>query len=87
MDIIHGDVSQATREHTLRKFREGKTKVLVATDVAARGIDIPDVDLVVQMEAPVDTDSYIHRAGRTARGGKTGRAIMFFPTDSRDSSR
>lgn len=60
---------------------------MVATDVAARGIDIPNVDLVVQMEAPMDTESYIHRAGRTARAGKTGRAIMFIPTDLRDNSK
>lgn len=55
--------------------------------MAARGIDIPNVDLVVQMEAPRDLESYIHRAGRTARAGKTGKAIMFLPTDSRDHSK
>ena len=84
IDVIHGDIVQAAREKTLRRFREGQINVLVATDVAARGIDIPNVDLVVQMEAPRDLESYIHRAGRTARAGKQGKAIMFLPTDSRD---
>lgn len=62
----------------MRKFREGKTNVLVATDVAARGIDIPNVDLVIQLEPPTESESYIHRAGRTARAGKAGKVITFY---------
>lgn len=59
--------------------------ILVATDVAARGLDIPDVDLVVQIEAPQDIESYIHRSGRTARAGKSGKCILIYkdPQDVR----
>jgi len=74
-EAIHGDVSQHMREITLKNFREGKCNVLVATDVASRGLDIPDVDLIIQMQPPNDIDSYIHRSGRTARAGKTGTCI------------
>lgn len=63
--------------HT-QSFREGLFSVLVATDVAARGLDIPEVDLVVQCEPPKDVDSYIHRSGRTGRAGRTGVSIMFY---------
>ena len=63
---------------TLKWFREGKFKVLVATDVASRGLDIPDVDLVIQLEPPKDVETYIHWAGRTARAGKKGKCITFY---------
>ena len=59
-------------------FREGKYQVLVATDVAARGLDIPEVDLVIQCEPPKDVDSYIHRSGRTGRAGRTGVSLLFY---------
>ena len=75
VQIIHGDINQAQREATLLAFRNGKIKCLVATDVAARGLDIPSVDLVIQSEPPKDIDSYIHRAGRTARVGRSGICI------------
>lgn len=80
IDVIHGDIVQTEREESIKKFIEGKTKVLVATDIAARGIDIPNVDLVIQLDVPEDIKQYIHRSGRTARAGKPGKAIMFFPT-------
>jgi len=70
VEVMHGDIAQNQREITLRRFKEGKFSVLVATDVAARGIDIPDIDLVIQVEPPKDAETYIHRAGRTARAGK-----------------
>ncbi|MCC5966230.1 MAG: DEAD/DEAH box helicase [Natronohydrobacter sp.] len=74
---IHGNKSQGQRERTLQSFREGKLKVLVATDVAARGIDIPDVRHVYNFELPEVPENYVHRIGRTARAGATGRAIAF----------
>jgi len=75
---MHGDIAQNQREVTLKRFKEHKFSVLVATDVAARGIDIPNVDLVIQVEPPKDTESYIHRSGRTARAGKIGTCITFW---------
>lgn len=78
IEVMHGDIAQNQREVTLKRFKERKFNVLVATDVAARGIDIPDVDLVIQVEPPKDAETYIHRAGRTARAGKTGTCITFW---------
>jgi ATP-dependent RNA helicase DeaD len=72
---IHGDITQMQRERTLKRFRDKQTDVLVATDVAARGLDIPDVSHVINYDVPDDPDSYIHRIGRTGRAGKEGDAI------------
>ena len=72
---IHGDLSQIMREKALAKFREGKVDVLVATDVAARGIDITDVTHVINYECPDDEKTYVHRIGRTGRAGASGIAI------------
>ena len=72
---IHGDITQQQRERTLKRFRDKQTDVLVATDVAARGLDIPDVSHVINYDVPDDPDSYVHRIGRTARAGKEGDAI------------
>jgi superfamily II DNA/RNA helicase len=72
---IHGDLSQVMREKALKKFREGKVDVLVATDVAARGIDITDVTHVINYECPDSELTYVHRIGRTGRAGATGVAI------------
>ena len=74
---IHGDLRQETRERALRAFRNGKVDVLVATDVAARGIDVDDVTHVINYECPEDDKTYIHRIGRTARAGHSGTAITF----------
>ena len=68
-EALHGDLAQSQRERALGSFRNGRAGVLVATDVAARGLDIPEVDLVVQYHLPQDPDSYIHRSGRTGRAG------------------
>lgn len=76
---LHGDLSQARRERNLAKFAEGKAAVLVATDVAARGIHVDDVDLVVQADPPDDAKAYVHRAGRTGRAGKGGRVVTVIP--------
>lgn len=68
--ILHGDIPQKQREVTMSMFKEGKIKVLVSTDVAARGLDLPFLDLVVQAEPPGDVETYVHRSGRTGRAGK-----------------
>jgi ATP-dependent RNA helicase DDX21 len=82
---LHGDVGQKQRDATLNAFRAGAFNVLVATDVAARGIDIQDVDLVIQFDPPRDVDSYVHRSGRTGRAGKTGVSVLLFnPGQARD---
>ncbi|KAJ9184644.1 hypothetical protein P3X46_004348 [Hevea brasiliensis] len=75
---IHGDRTQQEREMALRSFKSGKTPILVATDVAARGLDIPHVAHVVNFDLPNDIDDYVHRIGRTGRAGKTGLATAFF---------
>ena len=74
---LHGDMKQSLRDRVMAKFRAGNIDMLVATDVAARGIDVEDVDLVINYDVPQDIDYYIHRIGRTARAGRAGRAITF----------
>jgi superfamily II DNA/RNA helicase len=74
---IHGDLNQVAREKALKRFREGKVDVLVATDVAARGIDVTGVTHVINYECPDDDKTYVHRIGRTGRAGATGIAITF----------
>ncbi|GGM83927.1 hypothetical protein GCM10010106_33210 [Thermopolyspora flexuosa] len=74
---VHGDLGQGQREQALRAFRNGKVDVLVATDVAARGIDIDDVTHVVNYDCPQDEKTYVHRIGRTGRAGRTGTAVTF----------
>jgi superfamily II DNA/RNA helicase len=74
---VHGDLGQGQRERALRAFRNGKVDVLVATDVAARGLDVDDVTHVVNYECPEDDKAYLHRTGRTGRAGRTGIAVTF----------
>lgn len=74
---IHGNKSQSEREYALEEFREGRRNVLVATDVAARGLDIPNVLWVIQFDLPSNSDDYVHRIGRTGRRGNVGTAISF----------
>jgi ATP-dependent RNA helicase DDX21 len=82
---LHGDVGQKQRDATLNAFRAGAFNVLVATDVAARGIDIKDVDLVVQFSPPREVDTYVHRSGRTGRAGQSGVSVLLFdPRQARD---
>jgi ATP-dependent RNA helicase DeaD len=76
-DRLHGDISQQLRERTLRRFRDGSIELLIATDVAARGLDIDDIDIVFNYEIPQDPEDYVHRIGRTGRAGRAGRAISF----------
>lgn len=82
-EALHGDISQHQRERTLNGFRQGKFTVLVATDVAARGLDIPNVDLIIHYELPNDPETFVHRSGRTGRAGKEGTAILMFTGSQR----
>ena len=75
VDSLHGDMTQKIRDKVMNKFRNGNINILVASDVAARGIDVSDINLVVNFDTPHDKDYYIHRIGRTARAGKNGHAF------------
>lgn len=76
-DGLHGDMTQKQRDRVMGKFRKGQIEILVATDVAARGIDVEDVEAVFNYDVPNDDEYYVHRIGRTGRAGKTGRAFTF----------
>jgi superfamily II DNA/RNA helicase len=78
---IHGDKSQSQREKALARFDAGHVETLVATDVAARGIDVSDVSHVINFDAPADRDTYVHRIGRTGRAGRTGVGVTFYMHD------
>jgi superfamily II DNA/RNA helicase len=80
---IHGDRSQAQRQKAIDSFRSGKVKVLVATDIAARGLDIPLVELVINFDLPEAKEDYVHRIGRTGRAGATGEALSFVTPEER----
>lgn len=73
--ILHGDIQQKLRDVVFKSFREGKLKCLIATNVAARGLDLPKIDLIIQLSPPEDIDFYIHRSGRTGRAGNEGTCI------------
>ena len=77
-EVLHGDIARAQRERTLQRFRDNRFTVLIATDVAARGLDISDVDLVIHYELPNDVESFVHRCGRTGRAGQQGAAIAMY---------
>ncbi|MBF0435702.1 MAG: DEAD/DEAH box helicase [Magnetococcales bacterium] len=83
VEAIHGNKSQNARTEALRKFKAGQIRVLVATDIAARGIDIREVSHVINFDMPLEPENYIHRVGRTARAGRTGVAISFCDTSER----
>ena len=78
---LHGDLSQVQRDRVMKKFREGRIDVLIATDVAARGIDIDDITHVINYDIPQDHESYVHRIGRTGRAGQQGVSISFVSED------
>jgi ATP-dependent RNA helicase RhlE len=86
-NAIHGNKSQAQRERALAQFRSGEARVLIATDIAARGIDIPGVSHVVNFDLPDVPEQYVHRIGRTARAGATGIAIAFCSDEERGNLR
>jgi ATP-dependent RNA helicase RhlE len=83
-DAIHGNKSQSARTKAIKDFKTGKIKVLVATDIAARGIDIDNISHVINFELPNEPESYVHRIGRTARAGAKGTAISFCAAEERD---
>lgn len=83
---LHGDMAQTKRMEALDAFRKGETNLLVATDVAARGLDIPNVGLVVNYSFPLTIEDYVHRIGRTGRGGKDGKSITYFTGDNHERS-
>jgi ATP-dependent RNA helicase DeaD len=85
-ESIHGDLRQSQRNTVMSKFRNGNTNILVATDVAARGIDVEDVDAVFNYDLPMDFEYYVHRIGRTGRAGKSGKAFSF-TTGRNDSAK
>jgi ATP-dependent RNA helicase DeaD len=74
---LHGDMKQSQRDRVMGGFRKGSIEILIATDVAARGIDVEDVDMVINFDVPQDVEYYVHRIGRTGRAGKSGRAVTF----------
>jgi ATP-dependent RNA helicase RhlE len=84
---MHGDKTQSQRERALDRFERGKVLTLVATDVAARGIDVANVELVVNYDAPEDREAYVHRVGRTGRAGRSGASVSFVLADQADEMR
>jgi ATP-dependent RNA helicase RhlE len=86
-ESIHGDKSQVQRTMALENFKAGKARVLVATDVAARGLDIEAVSHVINFDLPVEAETYVHRIGRTARAGAGGDAVSFCSRDEKDALR
>jgi len=82
-DAIHGDLRQRERDRVMKAFRSGKSRIMVATDIAARGLDIPQIKHVINYELPQCTDDYVHRIGRTARAGAEGNALCLVSPDDR----
>lgn len=81
VDCLHGDLSQAERNHIMQRFKAGEINVLVATDVAARGIDVSDVDAVINYDVPEENEHYTHRIGRTGRAKREGASYLFYTKD------
>ena len=82
-ETIHGDKEQTDRLQVMKRFKSGEFKILIATDVSARGIDIPNVDFVVNYDLPEKPENYVHRVGRTGRADKKGIAVSFCSNDER----
>ncbi|MGB0388532.1 MAG: DEAD/DEAH box helicase [Ardenticatenaceae bacterium] len=82
-EAMHGDMSQAHRESVINRLRNGLVEIVVATDVAARGLDVEHISHVINYDIPYDTESYVHRIGRTGRAGRTGKAILFVSSRQR----
>ena len=83
-DTIHSDKLQEERERTMQRFRKGDVKILIATDVSARGIDIPNVEYVINYDLPETAENYVHRVGRTGRGSQKGQAVSFCSTEEKE---
>ncbi|HWG90793.1 MAG TPA: DEAD/DEAH box helicase, partial [Candidatus Thermoplasmatota archaeon] len=85
-DALHGNLSQTARDRVMQQFRDGEVKILVATDVAARGIDVAELTHVIQVDVPTVAEDYMHRTGRTGRAGREGRAFLFVgPEEEREA--
>merc|ERR1719424_942486 len=84
---MHGDKDQHERDQVLREFKEGKTPIMVATDVAARGLDVKEVMVVINFDFPNNVEDYVHRIGRTGRAGKKGTAVTFFTSKAGKNAR
>jgi ATP-dependent RNA helicase RhlE len=84
VDSIHGDKSQDLRQEALQKFKKGEINILIATDVAARGIDVKNIDTVINFDVPNISETYVHRIGRTGRAGQNGSAFSFCSADEKD---
>lgn len=82
-EALHGDMSQAAREQVVRRMKGGKLELIVATDIAARGLDIEGISHVINFDSPTDVEGYVHRIGRTGRAGRSGKAILFVSTRER----
>lgn len=80
-EAIHGDKTQGARQRALANFKSGKTRVMVATDIAARGLDIQELSMVINYDLPAEAETYVHRIGRTGRAGHSGRALSFCSTE------
>ena len=78
---LHGDMDQGRRDRVVQEFRDGKLDILIATNVAARGLDIPEITHVVNFDFPQNSEEYVHRIGRTGRAGRDGKAITFVCED------
>lgn len=85
--MLHGDVKQRDRERVYADFKSGKVLKVVATNVAARGLDFPNIEMVIQVEPPKCVESYIHRSGRTGRAGKEGKCVVLLQRRDRDRIR
>jgi len=78
VQLLHADLTQAERERNLSQFRSGSISVLVASDIAGRGLDVPECELVIHLRPPMNTDVYVHRSGRTGRAGRSGKSILLY---------
>ena len=83
-EALHGQMVQGHRARAMRDFRDGKSRVLVTTDLLARGLDVPDIDLVINYDLPPEPEDFLHRVGRTARAGRSGAAVTFLTPGDRD---
>ena len=85
VELLHGDLTQTRRTETLEAFKKGELRILIASDVAARGIDVENLDCVVNYDVPINPEDYVHRIGRTGRAGQSGTAITFVSKEDQEA--